>query len=129
MPSNKLRDFQVGHDFVFANPESVLVAGRIAASILAVLLLVTVWLFARALFGQSVATAQQVLLFDPQNGMAHAVLCYAYATTGDRGTAEQHCNLALKLIQQDPYGLETDSRTVRAFMGKHGLQLSTDVAR
>lgn len=72
--------------------------------------------------------AQQVLLFDPQNGMAHAVMCYAYATMGDRSAAEQQCNLALKLIQQDPYGLENDSRTVRAFMRNHGLQLSTDTS-
>ena len=72
--------------------------------------------------------AQQALLFDPQNGMAHAVLCYAYATSGDRSAAEQHCNLALKLIQQDPYGLENDSMTVKAFMRNHGLQLYTDVA-
>ncbi len=71
--------------------------------------------------------AQQVLLFDPQNGMAHAVLCYAYATIGDRNAAEEHCNLALKLIQQDPYGLENDLTTVKAFMLNHGLHVSTGV--
>jgi hypothetical protein len=77
----------------------------------------------------AIDTGRQVLLFDPQNHLAHAVMCYAYATLGDRSAAEQHCNLALELIPQDPYGLESDSETVKAFMLEHGLQVHGKTAQ
>jgi hypothetical protein len=74
MPSNKLTDFQVGHDFVFANPESVLMAGRMAASALAICLLLTVWFFAGRMFGTVVAIISGVLIAFEPNLLAHGSL-------------------------------------------------------
>ena len=74
MPNSKLIDFQVGHDFVFANPESILMAGRMAASTLTVALLVTVWFFARRLFGLPVAVIAGVLIAFEPNLLAHGSL-------------------------------------------------------
>ena len=77
----------------------------------------------------AIAQAQQVLSFDPQNGSAHAVLCYAHATLGDNAAAEQDCNLALKLMHQDPYTQASDLQGVQAFMLRHGLQVAGDTSR
>lgn len=66
MPNSKLIDFQAGHDFVFANPESVLMAGRMAESVFAVALLFAMWFFAREMFGMAAAMISAVLLaFEP----------------------------------------------------------------
>lgn len=74
LPDGKADDFIVGHAFVFANPESLLTAERFAVSPFAVLLLVTVWLFARKLFGLSAAFISATLVaFDP-NFLAHGAL-------------------------------------------------------
>jgi len=73
-PDSKADDFIAGHAFVFANSESVLTAARFAVSIFAILLLITVWFFARKLFGTPVAIICGVLVaFDP-NFLAHGAL-------------------------------------------------------
>lgn len=74
MTSNKMMDFQVGHDFVFANPESILMAARMAVSILAVGLLVCVWFFAQQMFGISVAVVSGVMIAFEPNLLAHGSL-------------------------------------------------------
>ena len=74
MPNSKLIDFQAGHDFVFANPESVLMAGRMAASTFAIGLLVAVWFFAYKMFGTAVAIISGVLLAFEPNIVGHGAL-------------------------------------------------------
>lgn len=72
--NNKDYDFQIGHAFVFTNPERVLISARFAVSLFPVLLLVTVWFFARKMFGLPVAIICGVLIaFDP-NILAHGAL-------------------------------------------------------
>jgi hypothetical protein len=74
MPNDKSIDFVAGHAFVFANPERMLTAARFAVSFFSVLLLVTVWFFARRLFGLPVAIVSGVLVaFDP-NILSHGAL-------------------------------------------------------
>jgi hypothetical protein len=74
MANSKDIDFVVGHDFIFANPETMLTAARWAASLFSVFLLLTVWFFARRLFGLPVAIISGVLLaFDP-NVLANGAL-------------------------------------------------------
>ena len=74
MANSKDIDFVVGHDFIFANPETMLTAARYAASLFSVLLLLTVWFFARRLFGLPVAIISGALLaFDP-NILANGAL-------------------------------------------------------
>jgi len=74
LKDDKSIDFIVGHAFAFANPESVLRASRFAVSLFAVLLLLTVWFFARKMFGLPVAVICGVLVaFDP-NFLAHGAL-------------------------------------------------------
>jgi 4-amino-4-deoxy-L-arabinose transferase-like glycosyltransferase len=74
LPDSKADDFIVGHAFVFANPESMLTASRMAASIFSVILLLTVWFFARAMFGFPVAVLSGILVaFDP-TFLAHGAL-------------------------------------------------------
>ncbi|HLI63326.1 MAG TPA: glycosyltransferase family 39 protein [Terriglobales bacterium] len=74
MPDRKDTDFIVGHAFAFANPERMLTAARFAASLFSVLLLLSVWFFARKLFGLPVAAIAGVLIaFDP-NILAHGAL-------------------------------------------------------
>jgi 4-amino-4-deoxy-L-arabinose transferase-like glycosyltransferase len=73
-PDSKADDFIVGHAFVFANPESMLTSARMAASVFSVLLLLTVWFFARAMFGVPVAVLCGTLVaFDP-TFLAHGAL-------------------------------------------------------
>jgi Dolichyl-phosphate-mannose-protein mannosyltransferase len=74
MANSKDIDFLVGHDFVFANPETMLTAARWTVSLFSVLLLLTLWFFARRLFGLPVAIISGVLLaFDP-NILANGAL-------------------------------------------------------
>ncbi len=74
MANSKDIDFGVGHDFIFANPETMLTAARWAASLFSVLLLLTVWFFARGLFGLPVAIISGALVaFDP-NILANGAL-------------------------------------------------------
>ena len=74
--------------------------------------------------GQSVS---EVLQFDPDNGLAHAVLCYAHTTLGQQSLAEQECNRALRLMQASPFALAHDTRDVTAFMRQHELRNYTDI--
>ncbi len=74
LANSKEIDFVAGHDFVFANPESMLTAARWAVSLFSVLLLLTVWFFARRMFGLPVAMICGVLVaFDP-NILANGAL-------------------------------------------------------
>lgn len=75
----------------------------------------------------AISQANQVLAFDPSNGLAHAVLCYAQATLGQQSAAEPECNLALKLMRENPFALAQDTRDVTAFMRQHGLRNYTDM--
>lgn len=66
LPDNRGIDFRAGHDFVFANPESMLTAARFATSMFALALLIVCWLFAKKLFGRTVALLSAVLIaFEP----------------------------------------------------------------
>jgi hypothetical protein len=71
----------------------------------------------------AIAQASEVLTFDPNNAVAHAVLCYSHATLGENEVAEQHCNLALKLMRDDPFAGPHDIQDVTTFMRRHGLQV------
>ena len=72
--NSKNYDFVVGHEFIFANPERMLTAARWAVSSLTILLLLTVWFFARKMFGLPVAIISGVLVaFDP-NFLANGAL-------------------------------------------------------
>lgn len=74
LANSKEIDFVAGHDFVFANPERMLTAARWAVSLFSVLLLLTVWFFARKMFGLPVAMICGVLVaFDP-NFLANGAL-------------------------------------------------------
>ena len=74
LPNSKEIDFVAGHHFVFANPERMLTAARWAVSLFSILLLLTVWVFARKLFGLPVAMICGVLVaFDP-NFLANGAL-------------------------------------------------------
>ncbi|MGE5053491.1 MAG: ArnT family glycosyltransferase [Acidobacteriota bacterium] len=74
MADSKAIDFHVGHDFIFANPERVLMAGRAAASVFVFGLLVLVWFGARKMFGVEVAIlASSLFVFEP-NILAHGAL-------------------------------------------------------
>ena len=37
--------------------------------------------------------------------------------------AEQHCNIALKLMREDRFSLPHDTADVTVFMRRHGLQI------
>lgn len=74
MPDSKTTDFIVGHAFTFANPESMLTAARFAASLFSVLLLLSVWFFARKLFGMPVAVIAGVLIAFEPNILANGAL-------------------------------------------------------
>jgi hypothetical protein len=74
----------------------------------------------------AITQANEVLGFDPNNGRAHAVLCYAQATLAQLSTAEQECNLALKLMREDPYTVAQDTDDVTGFMRRHGLRNYND---
>lgn len=74
LANSKEIDFVAGHEFVFANPERMLTAARWAVSLFSILLLLTVWFFARKLFGLPVAIISGVLVaFDP-NFLANGAL-------------------------------------------------------
>ncbi|MGI9104269.1 MAG: ArnT family glycosyltransferase [Terriglobales bacterium] len=74
MPNNKIVDFRVGHDFLFANPESMLTAARATASLFLFGLLLAVWFTARRFFGIGTAmVAGGLLTFEP-NLLAHGAL-------------------------------------------------------
>lgn len=74
MPDNKGIDFHVGHDFVFDNPASILMAGRAAASVFVFGLLALVWFAARKMFGLATAVIASVLLVFEPNILAHGAL-------------------------------------------------------
>jgi hypothetical protein len=67
-------DFLAGHQFVFANPERMLTAARFAVSLFPVLLLLTVWFFARKIFGLPVAIISGVLIAFEPNVLANGAL-------------------------------------------------------
>ena len=71
--------------------------------------------------------ATEVLTFDPNNGLAHAVLCYAQAALGQQSVAEQQCNFALKLMRDDPFAVPHDTQDVTTFMRGHGLRIDGNV--
>ena len=74
MANSKAIDFHVGHDFTFANPERMLMAGRAAASLFVFALLALVWFGARKMFGVEAALiAASLLVFDPSM-LAHGAL-------------------------------------------------------
>ena len=70
----------------------------------------------------AITQANEVLGFDPNNGRAHAVLCYARVAMGQEAVAEQECNVALKLMMEDPFASPGDSQDVTIFMRRHGLR-------
>lgn len=74
MPNSKALDFRVGHDFIFANSERMLMAGRAASSVFLFGLLVLIWWSARKMFGLPAAIlASAVFVFEP-NILAHGAL-------------------------------------------------------
>lgn len=73
-PTNKATDFLAGHQFLAANPESVLMAARFSVSFFAVLLLLITWYFARKTFNVSVAIIACTLIAFEPNFLAHAAL-------------------------------------------------------
>ena len=74
MANSKAIDFHVGHDFIFSNPERMLMAGRAAASVFVFALLALVWFGARKMFGVEAAIiASSLLVFEP-NILAHGAL-------------------------------------------------------
>ena len=74
MTNSKAIDFHVGHDFIFANPERMLMAGRAAASTFVFGLLALVWFGARKMFGVEAALiAASLFVFEP-NILAHGAL-------------------------------------------------------
>ena len=67
-------DFRYGHIFTFANPQSMLLMARMAASIFAIMLLIATYLFARELFDVQVAMfAAAMVAFEP-NLLGHGSL-------------------------------------------------------
>ncbi len=74
LPSSRALDFRVGHAFLFANRESVLMAARTAASLFAILLLIATWFFARTLFGTNVALIASALVAFEPNLIGHGAL-------------------------------------------------------
>ena len=74
MANAKMIDFHAGHDFIFANPERMLMTGRAAASIFVFGLLLLVWFTARRMFGFATAVIASVLLVFEPNILAHGAL-------------------------------------------------------
>ncbi|MFZ1915936.1 MAG: glycosyltransferase family 39 protein [Terriglobales bacterium] len=66
--------YRRGHDFLFANDESMLTMSRVSTSIFAVLLLGTTYFFARALFGTTVAMIAGVWVAFEPNFLGHGSL-------------------------------------------------------
>jgi hypothetical protein len=73
-PTNKATDFLAGHQFLAANPESMLMAARFSVSFFAVLLLLSTWFFARKIFGIPVAIIACTLIAFEPNFLAHGAL-------------------------------------------------------
>jgi hypothetical protein len=74
LPTDMESAYRSGHDFLFANPESMLTTARMSASIFAILLLITTYFFARSLFGAPVALiAGTWVAFEP-NLLGHGSL-------------------------------------------------------
>lgn len=72
--NTKVVDFLAGHQFIFANPERMLTAARFAVCLFPLLLLLSMWFFARKMFGVPVAIISGTLLaFDP-NILANGAL-------------------------------------------------------
>jgi Dolichyl-phosphate-mannose-protein mannosyltransferase len=74
MANSKTIDFHVGHDFTFANPERMLMAGRAAASLFVFGLLALVWFGARRMFGVEAAIIASSLFVLEPNILAHGAL-------------------------------------------------------
>lgn len=74
LPSSRALDFRVGHTFLFANRESVLMAARTAASLFAILLPIATWFFARTLFCTNVALIASALVAFEPNLIGHGAL-------------------------------------------------------
>jgi hypothetical protein len=74
MPNTKMIDFHVGHDFIFANPERMLMAARAAASIFVFGLFFLIWFTARNMFGVATAVIASVLMVFEPNILAHGAL-------------------------------------------------------
>jgi hypothetical protein len=74
MENSREIDFRIGHDFLFDNPESLLMRARMATSVFAVMLLVTTWCFARKMFGAQAATLAALLIAFEPNLIGHGAL-------------------------------------------------------
>jgi Dolichyl-phosphate-mannose-protein mannosyltransferase len=74
LANSKAIDFHVGHDFIFSNPERMLMAGRAAASIFVFALLALVWFGARKMFGVEAALIASSLFVFEANILAHGAL-------------------------------------------------------
>jgi len=72
--NSKEVDFLAGHQWVFANPESMLTAARFAVSLFSIVLLLTTWSFTRKMFGTPTAIIAGVLLAFEPNILAHGAL-------------------------------------------------------
>jgi len=74
LPNNRGLDFHAGHDFVFANSESMLTAARFSTSIFALALLSISWLLAKKLFGPTVAMLSVLLIVFEPTILGHGAL-------------------------------------------------------
>lgn len=74
MQNSKVIDFLAGHQFTFANPESMLTGARFAASLFSIVLLLTTWFFTRKMFGTPTAMIAGVLIAFEPNVLAHGAL-------------------------------------------------------
>jgi 4-amino-4-deoxy-L-arabinose transferase-like glycosyltransferase len=72
--NSKEIDFLAGHQFVFANPESMLTAARFTVSVFSMVLLLATWFFTRKMFGTSTAMIAGVLVAFEPNFLAHGAL-------------------------------------------------------
>lgn len=74
LANDKELDFRIGHSFLVANPESMLMAARMATSSFTILLLVGTWMFAQTLFGMPVALIAGTLITFEPNLLGHGSL-------------------------------------------------------
>ncbi|MGA3128949.1 MAG: phospholipid carrier-dependent glycosyltransferase [Candidatus Korobacteraceae bacterium] len=72
--NSKVIDFLAGHQFTFANPESMLTAARFAVSLFSIVLLLTTWFFTRKMFGSTTAMIAGVLVAFEPTILAHGAL-------------------------------------------------------
>ncbi len=102
--NSKEVDFLAGHQFVFANPESMLTAARFAVSLFSIVLLLTTWFFTRKMFGTPTAIIAGVLLAFEPNILAHGAL----VTTDIAATAGiLLCLYALYCYLEEPNATRT----------------------